>query len=182
MPPLSVALPIWHPCRMSPQTRLRAVTVPNPNFARAHAADASNPPTVAAVVNIRESAVTTLAARGQLDASQVAAADRFRRHYEALGGRGVKAIDPGRFQVDGGKPRDHFTDAQMNAGRELAKCRALLGVRGYRLVSLVAGEGRSLCEIAAGKRERLTAADMLRWFLDDLAAMWHLASRRVEGR
>jgi hypothetical protein len=35
-----------------------------------------------------------------------------------------------------------------------------------------------LTELLASKRERLTAADMLRMGLDDLAAMWRLATRR----
>jgi hypothetical protein len=42
----------------------------------------------------------------------------------------------------------------------------------------------ALLEIAPGKRERLTAADMLRMYLDDLAGLWRLAPRRrpVDGR
>jgi hypothetical protein len=36
----------------------------------------------------------------------------------------------------------------------------------------------ALHEIAAGKRERLTAADLLRMCLDDLAALWGIATRR----
>ncbi|MER9965592.1 hypothetical protein [Mesorhizobium sp. M0060] len=164
---------------MSPQARLRAVSVPNPYFARAHPADASNPRTIPAAVNVRESAVTTLAARGQLDAAQVAAADRFRALWEAIGGAGASGIDPGRIVVDGGKAREPFNERQVNAGKELARCRVLLGVRGYQLVSLVAGEGHSLHEIAGKeKRARLVAADLLRMSLDDLAVLWRLATRR----
>ncbi|MER9222995.1 hypothetical protein NKI48_29700 [Mesorhizobium sp. M0644] len=170
--------PIWHPCRMSPQARLRAVSVPNPFYSRAHPADGSNPRTIPAIVNVRESAVTTLAARGQLDAAQVAAADRFRALWEALAGRGLSSIDPARVVVDGGKMPDGMSQRQFNAGRELRKCRVLLGARGYQLVALVCGQGMALREIATSKRERLTAADMLRWCLDDLAVLWGLARRR----
>ncbi|XEN30469.1 hypothetical protein M728_001066 [Ensifer sp. WSM1721] len=120
-----------------------------------------------------------MASRGVLDAAQVAAADRFRALFEAMGGKGAGAIDYGREHVDGGKRRDPITERQMNAGRELARCRDLLGARLYGLVSAVAGEGRSLYEVVGkGKRERLTAADMLRMGLDDLAGMWRLATRR----
>lgn len=159
----------------SPQQKLRAVTVDNPFYSRAHPASESNPRTIPAVVNTRESAIVMLASRDSLDAAQVKAADRFRRLWETLGGKGASSIDPGRIVGDGGKMRDPINERQINAGKELARCRTLLGVRGYRLVSLVAGEGHSLSEIAAGKRERLTAADMLRWCLDDLAGLWGLA-------
>jgi hypothetical protein len=56
--------------------------------------------------------------------------------------------------------------------------RALLGTRMYGLVSAVCGEGYALHEVVGdGKRERLTAADMLRMGLDDLAELWRLAMR-----
>jgi hypothetical protein len=157
------------------KAKLRLTEVPNPYFNRAHRADATSPRTIPAVVNVRESAVTILAARGVLDPAQVAAADRFRGLFEAMGGKGAGAIDYGREHVDGGKVREPITDRQVNAGKKLARCRALLGVRLYRLVSAVCGEGRSLHEVAGkDKRPRLMAADMLRMGLDDLAEMWNL--------
>lgn len=68
-----------------PHVALRPVTVENPYFSRAHSADKSNPATIPAVVNLRESAITLLAARGKLDPAQVAAATRFRALWEASG-------------------------------------------------------------------------------------------------
>lgn len=162
----------------SKKLKLRPVLVENPYFSRAHPAHATNPRDVVAMINVRESAITTMAARGGLDAAQVAAATRFRALWESMGGKGAGAIDYGREQVDGGKGRDPITEREVNAGKELARCRALLGVRLYGLVSAVAGEGFALTEIFEGKRERLTAADMLRMALDDLAAMWKLIARR----
>ncbi|AJD41266.1 hypothetical protein C9413_24315 [Rhizobium sp. SEMIA 4085] len=161
-----------------PAPKLRPTLVENPYFSRAHPADSANPRTIPAIVNIRESAITTLASRGVLDAAQVAAADRFRALFEAMGGKGASAIDYGREHVDGGKARDPITERQVNAGKELARCRALLGVRMYRLVSAVCGEGFALTELLASKRERLTGADMLRMGLDDLAGLWGIATRR----
>ncbi|CCM66137.1 hypothetical protein BN406_00092 [Sinorhizobium meliloti Rm41] len=158
--------------------KLRPTEVDNPYFSRAHAADTSNPPTIPAMVNIRESAVTTLASRGVLDAAQ-AAANRFRALFETIGGKGAGAMDYSREYVDGGKAREPITEQQMNAGRELARCRELLGARLYSLVSAVAGEGRSLHEVAGKeKRARLVAADALRWELDNLAIIWRIATRR----
>nr|WP_106795308.1 hypothetical protein [Rhizobium sp. H4] len=162
----------------SKKLKLRPVLVANPFHSRAHPADATNPRDVVAMINVRESAITTMAARGVLDAAQVAAADRFRRLWESMGGKVASAIDYGREHVDGGKAPDPITEREVNAGKELARCRALLGVRLYGLVSAVAGEGFALTEIFEGKRERLTAADMLRMGLDDLAELWRLATRR----
>ncbi|WP_315857752.1 hypothetical protein [Rhizobium leguminosarum] len=53
------------------------------------------------MMNIRESVITTLAARGVLDAAQVAAATHFRALWESMGGKGASAIDwrgRGRFK------------------------------------------------------------------------------------
>lgn len=167
-------------CRMPApsKARLRPTLVDNPYFSRAHPADSTNPREVPAIINVRESAISTLASRGVLDAAQVAAADRFRALFEAMGGKGASAIDYGREHVDGGKVRDPITERQANAGKELARCRALLGARLYGLVTAVCGEGFALTELLASKRERLTGADMLRMGLDDLAELWRLATRR----
>ncbi|WP_352466183.1 MULTISPECIES: hypothetical protein [unclassified Mesorhizobium] len=113
-----------------------------------------------------------LASRGALDAAEVKAAERFRALCEAMAGKGLSSIDPAPIVVDGGKTPDGISQRQINAGQELRRCRALLGARGYQLVALVCGQGMALHEIAAIKRESLTAADMLRWCLDDLAALW----------
>jgi hypothetical protein len=67
-----------------PHRTLRAVTVENPYFSRVLAGDATNPRKISAVVNIRESAITLLASRNQIDAAQVAAATRFRALWEAM--------------------------------------------------------------------------------------------------
>ncbi len=74
--------------------------VDNPYYSRAHCEDPTNPRTIPAVMNIRESALTTMAARGVLNAAQVAAAPRFRALWESMGGMGASAIDYGREQVD----------------------------------------------------------------------------------
>ncbi|MGO6791498.1 hypothetical protein ACCS70_34085 [Rhizobium ruizarguesonis] len=57
---------------------MRAVTVANPYYSPSHDGYASNPRTVQAFVNLKESAITMLASRGRIDAAQLAAAMRFR--------------------------------------------------------------------------------------------------------
>jgi len=66
----------------------------NPFHSRAHPADATNPRDVVAMINVRESAITTMAARGVLDPAQVAAATRFRALWEVMGGKGAGALPP----------------------------------------------------------------------------------------
>jgi hypothetical protein len=153
------------------QAELASVNVQNPYFSAAHEISLGNPTHTSAAVNVRESAITSLASRGLVEEHMVQAATRFRRHYEALQGY------PGRSsgfheRVDGGRNPDGFGQRQVDAGTELRKARQLLGKRGYVLVSMVAGEGRDLGEFCHTKREKLTCADVLRALLSDLSALW----------
>jgi hypothetical protein len=129
-------------------------------------------------VNVAESAIATLHARGHISEHQVRAADKFRALWEAMGGAGAGAVDYTREPVDGGGARDPISVRQMEAGRELARCREILGYRGYTLVSRVCGEGLSLSEIGSIKREKIAAAENLRAHLDDLCAMWGYKTAR----
>lgn len=146
--------------------------VENPYFSADHSEGMTNPLKITAFINIRESAVETLFARGALDKAQKRAADRFRAIWEAVGGSGAGAMDYTREPVDGGGARDPISDRQILAGQELMACREMLGARGYALVCRVCGEGYALTEISSTKREKLTNADMLRAHLDDLATEW----------
>lgn len=153
--------------------KVQTAEVDNPYFQPGYAESPSNPRTVRAYVNVRESAIETLFARGSLDRPQKQAADRFRSLWETMGGAGAGAIDYTQEHVDGGGASDPISLRQLAAGKELKRCRILLGARGFALVSNVAGDGRSLPEVAGPtKRDRLSAADALRGFLDDLAEMW----------
>jgi hypothetical protein len=164
---------------------LRGVTVENPFYSRAHSGEASNPRYIGAVVNIRESAITMLASRNKIDAAQVAAANKFRALWEAMGGKGASAIDYGRDHVDGGRRSDPISERQMNAADELRRAHRALGNQGYWLVSRICGEGFALQEVVrpgGSKRDKLAAADSLRSCLDVLAAMWGIATRRHAKR
>lgn len=156
------------------KAEVRTAEMPNPYFAPEHREDSTNPKTIDAYVNIRESAVETLYSRGVLDRAQKRAADRFRSTWEAMGGAGAGAMDYSRDVVDGGAPREDINARRLDAGKELKRCRHLLGARIYDLVCKVCGQGLSLTEISEAKRDRLTAADNLRNGLNDLAEMWGL--------
>lgn len=148
--------------------------VDNPDFSRDHKEEyAANFMKVKATLNANESAISVLAVRKLLHPAQVQAADRFRRLWEKAGGAGAGAMDYTREPVDGGGARDAVSLSSLSAVLELDKCRELLGVRGYRLVASVAGEGRSIEEVAGPRqRDKYSLTDALRGFLEDLAVMW----------
>lgn len=153
----------------------------NPYFSPDHPISNDNPKRIKVTKNLRESAVETLFARGKLDDAQKKAADRFRAIWEACGGAGAGAMDYSRTQVDGGGARDPISERQVDAGKELASIRIMLGKRNYDLVCKVCGQGFSFSDITSDPRARLTMADNLRDSLDDLAASWSMASRRPNG-
>lgn len=156
------------------QAAIRLQDVANPSYMPAHEGEKWNPQRVTVAVNIRESAVESLAARGQLDHCQKRAADEFRRYWEMMGGAGAQAIDYTKEPVDGGGHRETLTERLLGAGKELNHCRELLGWRNYALVVKVCGEGKPFSALASGRRERDTLADNLRASLDDLADRWKL--------
>lgn len=165
---------------------LAAVTVDNPHYSRAHSGEKWNPPKSAAVMNIRESAISLLAAKGVINAAQVAAADRFRGLWETLGGSGAGALDYTKEPVDGGGVSEPITVKQLEAGRQLKaaskELKELHGEYAYRLVGYIAGEGRSIHEMTETRRQRDTMTDNLRTYLDILAALWGYSTDRNVSR
>lgn len=157
-----------------PRVTLRQIEVDNPYFQPEHKESPSNPKRSDAVVNIRESAIETMFARGVIDQAQKKAADKFRAFWEAMGGK-ESSMDYTQDRVDGG--RGDPVVGRLTAAQELNKARLLLGARLYDLVCKVCGEGRALSEVSESKRDKLTAADNLRNSLDDLAEMWGLKTR-----
>jgi hypothetical protein len=159
------------------KAKLTVVAVENPYFSADHAEGGSNPRRISAVVNLRESTVTTLASQGLLDAAQVAAAERFRRFWELI--HAVKFAG-GLSSVGGvgGGEQPNFAEMQGNARYELERARTLLGRHGFRLVSMICGEGYAVRDMGLGtRRQRDTAIDMLRVHLDELARLWNFATR-----
>lgn len=166
---------------MASKVEIVTAEMDNPYFSPDHAISADNPKRIRVAKNLRESAIETLHARGKLDDAQKKAADRFRAVWEACGGAGTGAMDYSRTHVDGGGARDPISERQVDAGKELASIRIMLGRRNYDLVCKVCGQGLSFSDISKDSRTRLTMADNLRDSLDDLAASWGIVSRKVNG-
>jgi len=157
------------------KVELQTEFVDNPYWRPELDGERTIPRKIEAAVNVRESAIGTLAARKLIDQGQAEAATRFRKHWEATGGAGAQAIDYSRDKVDGGRIVDPIDIGQMQAARRLAEAESVLGERNYELVRRVCGEGAAMTEMFISKRERLTATDNLRASLDDLARIWGIA-------
>lgn len=153
-------------------TDIAIVEIDNPHYSKVHEGARGNPKTTTAAMNLRESPIAMMAAKGHIEPHQLQAANKFRRLWEALGGAGAGSFDYSREPVDGGGAREAITDRQIDAGFLLKECQTVLGPRHYDVVCKVAGEGRTIAEMCGSKREKLTLADYLRHALDDLAVHW----------
>lgn len=172
----------WKPKhKITPKLELVSAEVDNPYFSTDHAESSDNPKKIRASKNLRESAIETLFARGKLDEAQKKAGDRFRAVWEACGGAGTAAMDYARTHVDGGGARDPISERQIDAGKELASCRVMLGQRNFALVCKVCGQGLSFSDITTDARAKLTMADNLRDSLNDLAQAYGIVSQRSHG-
>lgn len=170
------AAPMW----TSP-LEIGTAEVDNPYFSRSHSDEKSgNHRKVLASVNVRESAISILAARGAIEPHHAAAADQFRMLWEALGGAGARAIDMTKEAVDGGRIADPIRALQFEAGIRLKAARDCLvkahGEYAYRLVGYIAGEGRSIHDLTETRRQRDTMTDNFRMYLDTLARFWGMAT------
>lgn len=156
---------------------IRLVEVDNPHYSRSHEGASGNPRKTTAALNLRESPIAMMAAKGHLEQHQVEAAIKFRRLWEALGGSGAGSFDYSREPVDGGGPREPITERQIVAGQSLKACQIHIGMRAFKIVEKVAGEGVSIAQLGSTHRERTTLADYLRNSLEDLAELWGMKTR-----
>jgi hypothetical protein len=146
-------------------------TIDNPYYSADHPESGTNPRQVTAVVNLRESSVSTLAAHGILDLAQVQAAIRFRHAWETVGGIGSSSAAFGE-RVDMSRRPTGIAERRLQAAADLRFCRQLLGAHGYMLVGRICGDGEHIRDICRTRRQRDTAHDMLKIHLAALAASW----------
>jgi hypothetical protein len=160
---------------MNRKTELAMIEADNPFFTADHPESTGNPRKTRVFINRRESALVELANRGVLNPHQIRAGFRFGHVWEIMQGMHGRCFGE---HVDT-RHQPSISDDVVDAGRELKQCRDLLGVRSYRLVCAVCGEGKLPAELFHVKRARLTATDNLRAALDDLACMYGFMHRKV---
>lgn len=167
---------------MEPRIALGTIKLENPNYMRAHDGEPWNLRHIQPAVNLRESGIVALRAKNALDEAQYAAAERYRRLFEAMGSKGASAIDYSREYVDGGRSPDAIGDRQIDAGRKLKAAYTFLVARrgsdGWKLVRDICGEGLSIHDLAVSRRARDTMTDNLRACLDALAEHWSLSTSK----
>lgn len=151
-----------------PKQTISVAEVDNPHFAPDHKVSRSNPVKIKAQINITESPLGLLAAKGLLTAAQLRAGSYFRSLYETLG-TSIRAMDYSIDPVDGGGMSDPVSVRQMEAGFELKRIRMLLGPRHYDVLVRVVGEGNEISKLVSTRRERDTFMDYLKHSLEDLA-------------
>ena len=124
--------------------------------------------------NVRESSISTMYARKQIDQAQMMAGQWFQSQYDAMRGSSM-SVDPTYEPVDTSGHSDPIQDRVIMAGAQLAKARGILGI-GFPIVEMVCGEGLSISEAArrkfgnASQRQEELLGMLFRFALDALAA------------
>lgn len=155
-----------------PHMELVIAEIENPLYSRQHDGANANPRKITALVNVRESSIEYLYSRNMIDMAQKMAGGKFRMYWESAGGKGASAIDYGREHVDGGSAIDPIPDMRADAGHQLKECQRILGVRGFSIMEMVAGQGVMIADLAKARNERDAYMFMLKDGLDLLATLW----------
>jgi len=108
----------------------------------------------------------SLAAREKLDARQVKTAMQFTIAWQALDGIYSRASTE---RIDVHAIAAFHAEASSEARKHLDRVRGLVGAHAYRLMCRVCGEGFHIRDLYQSRRERETAADILRISLDVIA-------------
>lgn len=135
--------------------------------------------------SVRNDPLFALKARGFIGEHEYSAGRMWQSYYEAAQIGSVRAIDPGKEAVDGGRLPEPITDHQIRAIRELSIADKGLGHEGLAIIREVLGEAITIKQVAArrgmtSKREELYFGARLRECLNTLAKIWGLTTERLE--
>lgn len=136
--------------------------------------------------SVRDDPLAGMFSRSQIDHAQLEAGREWQRHHENSEIGSIRAIDPGKEAVDGGRMPEPITDRQAKAVRQLKIADAKLGQEGSALVRDILGSRLSVTE-AAHKRGMKGDADIkyigkrFRECLELLAVLWGFAGETVRG-
>jgi hypothetical protein len=155
--------------------------VENPLYSRAHDGDRTNPRTITACYNPRESYAGMLYARKTITQAENEAATRIRRAWEGIGGAGAKAMDYSKLVVDGGLTPEPLSERQQEYGRLLKDAALRLGPQGYDLTIKLAGQGLMPKDMVATRRQQDYLGQRFQECLETLAVHWGLQKSRIRS-
>jgi hypothetical protein len=126
-------------------------------------------------------------AKGQIDPCDYVAGRHWQAAWENAEIGGVRAIDPTREAVDGGRQWEALTDTQRRAAQDLKAAREALGREGHLLICDVLGAGMSIAEAARNRgliseADRKYAGKRFRECLSTLAIRFGYANREPGPR
>ena len=99
-------------------------------------------------VNARHDAIEHMFSKGVIDWPEREAARHIRSLVETMGLAAMRTMMADMDRVDGGGARQSITDAQLQAGRELARLARALGEVWFGIVVRVAGYGETVTMVA----------------------------------
>lgn len=133
----------------------------------------------------RNDPLAEMNARHQIDACDYVAGRHWQAAWENAEIGGVRAIDPSKEFVDGGRMPEVLSDRQRRAVVDLKNARAELGADGDKLIRDVLGAGMPIIQAAAlrglhSEPERKYVGRRFRECLSCLAVLYGYSSERLE--
>lgn len=130
--------------------------------------------------SVRDDPLAGMFSRSQIDQAQLEAGRRWQKHHEESEIGSIRAIDPGKEAVDGGRMPEALSDRQIDAFRALAIADAKLGQEGCALVRDVLGHRLTIAAAAhkrgmSGESEMKYIGKRFRECLETLAVLWEFA-------
>jgi hypothetical protein len=135
----------------------------------------------------RHDPLADMKAKGQIDDCDYIAGRHWQAAWENAEIGGVRAIDPTREAVDGGRMPELLTDTQRRAVQDLKAAREALGREGHQLICDVLGAGMSITQAAchrglSSEADRKYIGKRFRECLSTLAIRFGYANREAESR
>lgn len=131
-------------------------------------------------LSTRDDPLAEMRARKQIDEAQFIVGRLWQTHHENSEIGGVKAIDPTKEAVDGGRMAEPLGEIQIRAFRRLNEARTALGFQGHYLISCILGERLSVQQTSTRlglttEREFNYISRRFRECLETLAKLWGYA-------
>jgi hypothetical protein len=130
----------------------------------------------------RHDPLAEMKSKGQIDECDYVAGRHWQAAWENAEIGGVRAMDPAREAVDGGRHWEVLTNTQRRAMQDIKAARGALGQEGHQLICDVLGRGMSITQAACSRgllseTDRKYAGKRFRECLSTLAIRFGYANR-----